>query len=107
MVMDKILEFFLNLLVEQFAAIAKSIISQIMSIWQDVISIVPPLDDLVRMCWAIPNTADCCVNCALNIALPEMWSIIQPYVMMPFQCVDMISTACDAASTLAYATPPA
>lgn len=57
------------------------------------------------MCWAIPNAADCCFNAALNIALPEMWGIVEPYIMMPFQCIDMVSQACDAATELAYAIP--
>ena len=105
-VMDKILEYFINLFVKKFSEIAQAIIDKIFSIWKKVVSIVPPLQDLLEMCWAIPNTADCCFNCALNIALPEMWGIIQPYIMMPFQCIDMISEACDAATELAYAIPP-
>lgn len=102
LVIDKILEYFINLFVEKFAAIASAIIDKIFGIWQKVIEIVPPLQDLLEMCWAIPNTADCCCNCALNIALPEMWSIIQPYIMMPCQCIDMIAQACDEATALAY-----
>ena len=75
-VMDKLLEFFINLFVEKFAAIASAIIDKIFDIWKKVIEIVPPLQELLEMCWAIPNTADCCFNCALNIALPEMWGIV-------------------------------
>lgn len=104
-VMDKILEFFINLFVKKFSEIASAIIDKIFAIWKKVVEIVPPLQDLVEMCWAIPNTADCCFNCALNIALPEMWGIVQPFVMMPFECIDMISEACDAATELAYAIP--
>ena len=104
-VIDKIIEFFINLLVERFTKIANAIIGKIFSIWNKVVSIVPPLQDLLEMCWAIPNAADCCFNVALNIALPEVWSIIQPFVMMPFECIDMISQACDAATELAYAIP--
>ena len=105
-VMDKILEFFLNLFVQQFAQIAESIIGQIFGIWKKVIEIVPPLQDLLELCWAIPNQADLCVNLALNIALPNMWAMVEPFVNMPFQCIDMVSKACDAATELAYAIPP-
>lgn len=105
-VMDKLLEFFINLFVEKFSRVATAIIGKIFAIWEKVTEIVPPLQDLLEMCWAIPNTADCCFNCALNIALPEMWGIVQPFVMMPFECIDMISSACDAATELAYAIPP-
>ena len=105
-VMDKLLEYFMNLLVKKFAACASSIINQLFNIWQKVIDIVPPLDDLLRLAWAIPNKADICCNIALNIALPNMWSIIQPYVNMPFECINMISQACDTATELAYAIPP-
>ena len=89
-VMDKLLEYFLNLFVEKFAGRAAAIIDQIFSIWKKVTEIVPPLQDLLEMCWAIPNTADFCCNMALNIALPEMWSIVQPYIMAPFTCVQMV-----------------
>lgn len=105
-VMDKILEYFLNLLVKKFTDIANKIIDKLFSIWDKVIEIVPPLDDLLQLCWAIPNQADLCCNIALNIALPCMWGIVKPYVDMPFQCVNMVSQACDAATKLAYAIPP-
>ena len=75
-VMDKLLEFFINLFVEKFAGIAAAIIDQLFSIWSKVIEIVPPLDDLLKLAWAIPNAADFCFNCALNIALPDMWAIV-------------------------------
>jgi len=104
-VMDKILEFILNLLVEKFAKCAEKIINQIFKIWKKVCQIVPPLEDLLQLCWAIPNKADLCVNIALNIAMPQIWSIIQPYIDMPFQCIDMISQACDQATEMAYAIP--
>ena len=61
---------------------------------------------MIKLCWAIPNTADCCFNCALNIALPDMWGMVKPFVEMPFQCIDMVSKACDEATKLAYAIPP-
>lgn len=105
-VMDKLLEFFMNLLVKKFTECASKIIDQLFSIWSKVIEIVPPLDDLLKLAWAIPNKADFCCNIALNIALPNMWSIIQPYINMPFECINMISSACDAATELAYAIPP-
>ena len=104
-VMDKILEFFINLLVQKFAKIADQIIGKLFGIWQKVIEIVPPLQDLLQLMWAIPNQADLCVNIALNIALPQMWSIVQPYIDMPFQCINMISQACDQATAMAYAIP--
>jgi hypothetical protein len=104
-VLDKILEFFLNLFVQEFAKIAEAIIGKIFGIWKKVIEIVPPLQDLLQLCWAIPNQADLCVNLALNIALPEMWAIVQPFIDMPFQCINMISTACDQATLLAYQIP--
>ena len=78
-----------------------------MSVWEDVISLVPPLEDLLNLCWAIPNQADLSMNIALNIALPEVYDLIQPYLDIPVQAMDMISQACDAAIELAYApTPP-
>ena len=94
-VIDKILEFFINLLVQKFTEIADKIIGSIFSIWNSVVEIVPPLQDLLEACWAIPNNADFCVNVALNIALPEMWNMVEPYAMLPFQCIDMISEACE------------
>lgn len=69
-VMDKIIEFFLNLMVEEFAKLAEAIIDKVFGIWEKVIEIVPPLEDLLNMCWAVPNQADLCCNIALNIALP-------------------------------------
>ena len=69
-VLDKILEFIMNLLVEKFAKCAEMIIEQIFKIWKKVCQIVPPLEDLLQLCWAIPNKADLCCNIALNIALP-------------------------------------
>lgn len=106
-VMDKIIEFFLNLMVEEFAKLAEAIIDKVFSIWEKVIEIVPPLEDLLNMCWAVPNQADLCCNIALNIALPQMWSIISPFIELPFECIKMVSDACDAATELAYAvTPP-
>lgn len=104
-VLDKILEYFLNLMVQKFAEIASAIIDKLFGIWEKVIEIVPPLDELLKLAWAIPNQADFCVNIALNIALPEMWGIIQPYIMMPFECVDMICDTMDEATKLAYAIP--
>jgi len=101
-VMDKILEFFLNLFVEKFAQMAEAIIGKVFDIWKKVIEIVPPLQDLLEMCWAVPNAADLCCNLALNIALPEMWSIAEPYVMMPVKCLQMIQTVCNNACELAY-----
>lgn len=86
-VMDKLLEYFLNLFIEKFAGRAEAIINQIFSVWKKVVEIVPPLQDLLELCWAIPNTADFCCNIALNIALPEMWGIVEPYVMAPFTCI--------------------
>lgn len=64
-----------------------------------------PLDDLLQLAWAIPNQADFCFNLALNIALPDMWGLVRPYIEMPFECIDMISTACDQVTDLAYAIP--
>jgi hypothetical protein len=52
-----------------------------------VVEIVPPLQQLLELCWAIPNQADFCCNMALNIALPEMWDIAEPYIMAPFTCM--------------------
>lgn len=101
-VLDKILEFFLNMFIEKFAGMAQAIIDQIFSVWDKVIEIVPPLQDLLELCWAIPNTADFCCNIALNVALPEMWSIVQPYIMGPFACMEMISQACDSALAEAW-----
>ena len=94
-VLDKILEYILNLLIAKFAEIAEKLINKILKVWKKVCQIVPPLEDLLMLCWAIPNKADFCVNIALNIAIPQMWSIIQPYVDLPFQCIDMVSQACD------------
>jgi len=75
-VLEKIVEYLLNLLVKKFAELAKSIIDKLFSIWDKVIEIVPPLDDLLRLAWAIPNQADLCCNIALNIALPEVWGMV-------------------------------
>lgn len=66
---------------------------------------MPPVQDLIQLFFAVPNNADLCVNCALNIALPEIWGIVQPFIDMPFQCIGMISEACDAAIDVAYAIP--
>lgn len=46
-VMDKLLEFFINLFVEKFAKIASAIIDKIFAIWKKVVDIVPPLQDLL------------------------------------------------------------
>ena len=105
-VMDKILEFMLNMFVEKFAGIAAGIIAQLFEIWNKVIEIVPPLDDLLKMAWAIPNAADCCFNAAVNIALPQMYGIIQPFIDMPFDALDMISSMCDVATNALYTPPP-
>ena len=66
---------------------------------------MPPLSDLLQLAFAIPNQADLCFNIALNIALPEIYGIIQPFIDMPFQAIDMVSTMCDQATDLAYAIP--
>lgn len=105
-VLDKILEYIMNLLVAKFAEIAEKIINQIFKIWKKVCQIVPPLEDLLNLCWAIPNKADLCCNIALNIAMPQIWAIVQPYVDLPFQCIDMVSQACDQATEVINAIPP-
>ncbi len=105
-VLDKILIFFINMFVEKFAGRASEIIDQLFGIWEKVVEIVPPLDDLLKLAWAIPNSADFCVNVALNIALPDIWGMVKPYVMLPFQAIDMIEQACDEAIDVAYAIPP-
>lgn len=46
-VMDKLLEFFMNLMVEKFAELAEKIIDKIFEVWEKVIEIVPPLDELL------------------------------------------------------------
>lgn len=46
-VMDKLLEFFINLFVKKFAEIASAIIDKIFAIWKKVVKIVPPLQDLL------------------------------------------------------------
>ena len=105
-VLDKILIFFINMFVEKFAGRASEIIDKLFGIWEKVVEIVPPLDDLLKLAWAIPNAADFCVNVALNIALPDIWGMVKPYVMLPFQAIDMIEQACDEAIDVAYAIPP-
>lgn len=99
-VMDKILEYFMNLFVKKFAEEAQKIIDKIFEVWKKVIEIVPPLQDLIQLCWAIPNQADACCNLALNAALQIMWPEIKPYVDMPFQCISMVSSACDEAQKM-------
>ena len=42
-VIDKILEYFINLFVKKFAEIAQKIIDKIMKVWKKVVKIVPPL----------------------------------------------------------------
>ena len=67
-VIDKILELIINQFVQKFAAVASAIIDQVFAIWKDVLEIVPPLEDLLNMCWGVPNQADTCCNGALNLA---------------------------------------
>ena len=104
-VLDKILEYFINLLVQEFAYYAEMIIDKIFEIWDKVTEIVPPLQDLVELAWAIPNQADACVNIALNIALPEIYAMVKPYIDLPFQCIQTISDACDMAQIMIATAP--
>ena len=54
-VLDKILEYFMNIFVSEFCKYAEQIIAKIFEVWKKVIEIVPPLQDLVEIAWAIPN----------------------------------------------------
>ena len=54
-VLDKILEYFMNIFVAEFCKYAEKIIAKIFEVWKKVIEIVPPLQDLVELAWAIPN----------------------------------------------------
>lgn len=71
-VIDKIVELIINMFVQKFAKLAKQIIDKVFDIWKMVIEIVPPLEDLLDMCWKVPNQADTCCNGALNLALPQV-----------------------------------
>ena len=64
--MGKIMEFYLNKYTGKFSVLADNLLMKIMNIWGDVIEIVPPLDDLLKVAKAIPNDADQCNNCAMN-----------------------------------------
>lgn len=83
-VLDKLLEYFVNLFVKKFTEEANKIIDKIFKVWDKVIEIVPPLQDLLELAWAIPNQADACCNLALNAALQVMWPTIQPYINLPY-----------------------
>ena len=91
--------------VQKFAKLAKQIIDKVFDIWKMGIEIVPPLEDLLDMCWKVPNQADTCCNGALNLTLPQVVQVVQPFIDMPFDAVDTIAKACDAATKLAYETP--
>jgi hypothetical protein len=75
-VMDKILNYFINLFVKKFTELVRPIIDSIFDVVEKIKEIVPPVEDLLQLFWAIPNNGDLCVNLALNIALPNMWGII-------------------------------
>ena len=71
-VIDKIVELIINMFVQKFTELAKQIIDKVFKIWKMVVEIVPPLEDLLDMCWKVPNQADTCCNGALNLALPQV-----------------------------------
>lgn len=101
-VMGKILEFFLNKGTEEFCEKADKVLQEIMKIWGEVTEIVPPLDCLLQKLFEIPNDGDKCTNCAVNNALPLIWTITQQYVTPACDSVADIAKECNNATSIQY-----
>lgn len=120
-VIDKIWNFILNMFVEMFTKIADEIASKVIDIIKTILdaakqligtlkditgmlglSLPEPLATLVdvliqipEILWIIPNQADYFFNCAANVALPQMYDMIKPYLMAPINAVTTITTTMD------------
>ena len=106
----------MNLFIQLFTQIVSDIINQIYELWNklldsldtvtDALGLDPilsyPLRHILELAFAICNQGDTCFNLGLNAAMSEMWNIIQPYIEMPFQCVNDIVTECEQATIMQF-----
>lgn len=131
--MDKIIEFIINIFVQQFTQIAEQIANTILGIFLKILQAAGQLLDVVKtitdtlgltgiipeplgsivdellkfpdILWVIPNQADFFFNKALNIALPMVWDMAAPYIMAPYDCVATVAAMMDATNNISYSIP--
>ena len=103
-VVDQIIEQSLKQMVKKFQGAASAIIASALAVFYGrVCAEHPEWSTLLHICWGVPNSADCCNCCALNNALPDVYSTVASSLELPFLAVNNVATRFDAVTTTAYA----
>ena len=101
-VLDKIFSFYMNYAVEFFMTVLENSIAAIFKLWNAIIEYIPPAKYLLKLLFGTVISADDCFNVALNIALPEIWDMAEPFIMSPYKCVRDIADECEKACKKAF-----